>query len=45
MSFLTLRPGDTDDEYFAAYTEAQRAYCGQHAEALHCEVLARFGEE
>lgn len=44
MSFLTLRPGDTDAEYFANYTPAQLEYCDQHAEALSCEVLNRFGE-
>lgn len=44
MSFLTLRPGDTDREYFEDYTEAQLDYCSQHAEALASEVLNRFGE-
>lgn len=44
MSFLTLRPGDTDREYFADYTPAQLAYCSEHAEALSSEVLHRFGE-
>jgi hypothetical protein len=42
MSFLTLRPGDTDEEYFAKYTQAQLDYCAQHAEALHAEVSARW---
>jgi hypothetical protein len=44
MGFLTLRLEDTDAEYFASYTQAQLDYCGEHAEALSCEVLARFGE-
>lgn len=44
MSFLTLRPGDTDREYFRDYTPAQLNYCSEHAEALALEVLARFGE-
>lgn len=44
MSFLTLRPGDTDSEYFDDYTPAQLDYCAQHAEALSCEVDRRFGE-
>ena len=44
MSFLTLRPGDTDSEYFEGYTGEQREYCTQHAEALACEVYCRFGE-
>ncbi len=34
LGFLTLRPGDTDDEYFADYTEAQKAFCEADAEAL-----------
>jgi hypothetical protein len=44
MGFLTLRPGDTDDEYFEGYSEAQREFASQHAEALGSEVLHRFGE-
>ena len=42
MSFLTLRPGDTDEDYFAAYTDEQRDYCASHAEALSCTVQFRF---
>jgi hypothetical protein len=34
MNFLTLRPGDTDKEYFDGYSEAQLAYCSAYAEAL-----------
>lgn len=45
MSFLTLRPGDTDAEYFAEYTELQRAYCRDHAEYLGGAVSARFGDK
>jgi len=45
MGFLCLRPGDTDADYFANYTEAQRAFCEAHAATLSCEVMARFGEE
>jgi hypothetical protein len=44
MRFLTLRPGDTDQEYFAEYTPAQLDYCGAHAEALGMEVMDRFGK-
>ena len=44
MTFLTLRPGDTDADYFDSYTEAQLEYCSSHAEALSCEVESRFGE-
>jgi hypothetical protein len=42
MSFLTLRPGDTDAEYFTDYTPAQMDFCEQHAEALRCCVADRF---
>lgn len=42
MGFLTLRPGDTDREYFDSYTPEQLEYCQQHAEALACEVEHRF---
>lgn len=42
LSFLTLRPGDTDAEYFENYTSAQLAYCDQHAEALS---LFAMGED
>jgi hypothetical protein len=45
MGFLTLRPGDTDAEYFADYTQAQLDHCARHAEALSCEVQARFCDE
>jgi predicted RNA-binding Zn-ribbon protein involved in translation (DUF1610 family) len=42
MTFLTLRPGDTDEEYFRDYTPEQLAFCDAHAETLHCEMGARF---
>lgn len=45
MSFLTLRPGDTDAEYFAGYDADQLAYCAAHAETLNMEVMVRFGQE
>ena len=44
MTFLTLRPGGTDPDYFAEYTEAQKDYCSAHAETLSYEVMNRFGE-
>lgn len=43
MCFLTLRPGDTDAEYFADYTDAQREYCNLYAEQLDIAVRDRFG--
>lgn len=44
MNFLTLRPGDTDADYFANYSEAQRDFADMDAEAVSMEVLNRFGE-
>jgi hypothetical protein len=44
LGFLTLRPGDTDREYFDRYTDAQREFAEQHAESLASEVMYRFGE-
>ena len=34
LGFLTLRPGDTDAEYFDDYTDAQRAFAESEAEQL-----------
>jgi hypothetical protein len=45
MGFLTLRPGDTDSEYFAEYTPEQLEFCSQHAEWLSCCVDDRFNPE
>lgn len=44
MTFLTLRPGDTDADYFASYTPKQLEFRDRHAEALAAEVARRFGE-
>ena len=44
MGFLTLKPGDTDIEYFQDYTPAQTAFCENHAESLSHAVYSRFGE-
>ena len=44
MGYLTLRPGDTVAEYFAAYTPQQLDYCQKYAETLSGEVESRFPE-
>ncbi len=44
LGFLTLRPGDTDAEYFANYTDRQLTFANEHAETLAVEVSARFGD-
>ncbi len=43
LSFLTLKPGDTDREYFDAYTEAQMDWC----QSPRCDELGmiRFDME
>jgi hypothetical protein len=45
MGYLTLRPGDTDREYFDNYTPEQLHYCEQWAESLNGEVSARYEDE
>lgn len=44
MEFLTLRPGDTDAEYFDEYTKRQLVFAATHGEILGAEVMNRFGE-
>jgi hypothetical protein len=44
LGFLTLRPGDTDRDYFEAYTPEQLEFCEQHAETVSAYVADRFGE-
>lgn len=41
LTFLTLRPGDTDREYFDAYTDEQRAWMETHAEHLSASVTLK----
>lgn len=41
LSFLTLRPGDTDREYFKDYTAAQMAF----AESYECEAMQLYSCE
>jgi hypothetical protein len=39
LTFLTLRPGDTDADYFAGYTPAQMEWAtGSDCEALQCDL-------
>lgn len=44
MSFLTLKPGDTDREYFANYTQKQMRFAEEFAESLQMAVIDRYGE-
>jgi hypothetical protein len=45
MGFLTLKPGDTDKEYFNSYTSEQLEFAKTDAEYLSYEVYERFGWE
>lgn len=44
MSFLTLRPGDTDADYFDDYTSEQLDFAASHGEALSICATDLFGE-
>jgi hypothetical protein len=44
LGWLTLKPGDTDADFFASYTPAQLAFASEHAESLSCYATERFGE-
>lgn len=43
MGFLTLKPGDTDREYFDNYTPEQMSFAETEAEDLEMAVYNRFG--
>lgn len=45
MGFLTLKPGDTDAEYFASDTDVQRDYRTCNADSLAMAVESRFGTD
>lgn len=44
-NFVTLRPGDTDSEYFADYTPAMMQFAEVSAEAVAWEAIRRFNRE
>lgn len=41
LGFLSLKPGDTDAEYFDGYTDRQRAFC----ESPRCDDLALIADD
>ena len=47
LGFLSLRPGDTDREYFEDYTPEQMAWCLERAEqlSLYAALLEEAEEE
>lgn len=44
MSFLTLRPGDTDYDYFAGYSREQLEFAQSFGEEMAIYCAERFGE-
>ncbi len=42
MSTVAMRPGDTDEEYFADYTPEQLAWASEHGEEIRSEAQARY---
>lgn len=44
LSFLSLRKGDTNKEYFDNYTEKQLAFSEEHGEELSIIIYDQFGE-
>lgn len=42
MKWLTLKPGDTDRDFFDKYTPDQLAWATSHAEGLEMEVMFRW---
>jgi len=44
LGFLTLRPGDTDEEYFANYNAEQLAFANNDAESLQMYTLDESDE-
>jgi hypothetical protein len=44
MTFITLRPGDTDREYFQNYNQEQLLFAQNEAEYVAGEVYNKFGE-
>jgi hypothetical protein len=45
LGFATLRPGDTDHEYFDGYTATQTAWVDEHAEELGLALYTEDGDD
>lgn len=45
LSLVGMKPGDTDDDYFAGYTEEQLAFARKYGEMIDCERLDRYCDE
>ena len=42
VSAVAMKPGDTDDEYFAGYSKLQRAWVSAYGDDLDCQKLGRY---
>jgi hypothetical protein len=45
LSLVAMKPGDTDPDYFASYTEEQIAWAERFGDELTCERMTRYGED
>ncbi len=45
LSLVAMKPGDTDEEYFADYTDAQREWAERFGDEISCEREARYPQE
>lgn len=45
LSLLAMRPGDTDEEYFAFYTEEQLAFANDYSDDITCARMYRYGDD
>lgn len=43
LTHAALKPGDTDAEFFADYTEEHQAFVVEHGEDLFCQAEMRYG--
>lgn len=44
LSLLAMKPGDTDEDYFASYTEDQLRFASSYGDELRMVALDRYGE-
>ncbi len=44
MSLVAMKPGDTDADYFAGYSEAQLAFASAYGEEIQMICTDRYGD-
>lgn len=45
LNHLSIKPGDTDDDFFANYTPEQLAFVEKYGEDISCEKERRYCDE